>query len=131
MLYIVANVTKNTVLAKKAKVARSFFERLKGLIGKRYMEPDEALIFYHCSSVHTFFMRFPIDVVFLNKQMEVIKFYKSFFPCKISRVVLNSYMAIEFCAGTLDKTYTAIGDVLKIEGYKNADLSNASFEAAT
>ncbi len=125
---MITNVSKNTVLAEEGKVARGFWARTKGLIGRKYMGRGEALIFYRCTSVHTFFMKFPIDVVFLDKQMRLIKAYKSFFPCKISRMVLNSYVAIEFCAGTLDRTHTEVGDILNIESKGNGNLSNDSFK---
>ncbi|MBI4405087.1 MAG: DUF192 domain-containing protein [Deltaproteobacteria bacterium] len=48
-------------------VATSFLDRLCGLMGKKNIRPDEALYFPSCNSIHTFFMRFPIDVVFINK----------------------------------------------------------------
>lgn len=54
-------------------VARSFSQRLRGLLGRRSMAPDEALLLAPCTSVHTCWMWFAIDVVFLNAAGEVVR----------------------------------------------------------
>lgn len=54
------------VVARRAIVATRLAERAWGLLGRSTMAPDEAMIFPGCNSVHTWFMRIPIDIVFLS-----------------------------------------------------------------
>lgn len=57
----------------KAEVARTFLERAKGLIGRRSLEPGRGLLILRCNCIHTFFMRFPVDAVFFDRQGNVVK----------------------------------------------------------
>ena len=57
----------------KARVARSFRERAKGLIGTKSLPDGEGMLILHCNAVHTFFMSFPIDVTFLDRHDRVVK----------------------------------------------------------
>ena len=57
----------------KIRVARSFLERARGLIGVKRLAPDEGLLIERCNCIHTFFMRFAIDATFLDKNGNVVK----------------------------------------------------------
>ncbi len=57
----------------RAKIAKTFPERAKGLIGKKDLPDGEGLLILHCNAIHTFFMRFPIDAIFLDKRNNVVK----------------------------------------------------------
>jgi hypothetical protein len=57
----------------EAEVARTFLERAKGLIGRRWLGPGKGLLILRCNCIHTFFMRFPIDAVFMDRRGEVVK----------------------------------------------------------
>jgi uncharacterized membrane protein (UPF0127 family) len=61
------------VVCERCEVAANAFTRLRGLLGRSGLEPGEGLLLRPASSVHTFFMRFPIDVVFLDRELEVRK----------------------------------------------------------
>jgi uncharacterized membrane protein (UPF0127 family) len=63
------NITNGAVLADVVQLADNFMTRLKGLLGRTGLKSDEALIIQPCKSVHTCFMRFPIDVIFLNNEL--------------------------------------------------------------
>ena len=56
-----------------AEVARSFLARLKGLIGRRGLPPGQGLLILRCNAIHTFFMRFAIDVTFYDRENRVVK----------------------------------------------------------
>src|SRR3989338_7606868 len=64
---VLTNLTTGTVLAERAEVAGSLLQRIVGLLGRRSFSEGEALIFPRCSSIHTCFMRFAIDVIFLRQ----------------------------------------------------------------
>jgi len=109
----VINQTRNTVLAEDAAVADTLFLRLKGLLGKRALHPQEALVIKNCNSVHTFFMRFAIDVFFVDKKNKIVKIIPSLKPFHITGIYLNSALVIELPAGTAKSTNTQVGDYLR------------------
>ena len=63
-----------------AEVARSFWARLKGLIGRRGLPPGRGLLILRCNAIHTFFMRFAIDAVFYDRQDRVVKTVRNVRP---------------------------------------------------
>ena len=68
------------ILGFRAKVARTFLERARGLIGTKSLAPGEGLLIEKCSAIHTFFMSFPIDAYFLDDGNRVIKAVKMIRP---------------------------------------------------
>ncbi|TAN61430.1 DUF192 domain-containing protein [bacterium] len=110
----IINTTKNTVLAERAEIANTFWLRLKGLLGKRQLEPNTGLILNPCNSIHTFFMRFPIDAAFVDSQNKIIKAYYALPAWRASGMFFNSSLCIEFPSGTLLTSGTEIGDYIRI-----------------
>ena len=68
------------ILGFRAKVARTFRERARGLIGTKTLAPGEGLLIEKCNAIHTFFMSFPIDAYFLDDGNRVIKTVKMIRP---------------------------------------------------
>ena len=64
----------------KAKVARTLFARMKGLIGTKCLPPGEGMLILHCKAIHTFFMSFPIDAIFLDREGHVVKVVRNIRP---------------------------------------------------
>lgn len=110
----VFNKTKNTVLASEAVLADTFFSRLIGLLNRHSLSEGEALIITRCQSIHMFFMRFPIDVVFVGGDDRVVGIVEHIKPFQLSPVFLKSRYAIELKAGTILATPTSIGDQLDL-----------------
>ena len=76
MIYLkILNLTRNAILAEKAIIADSFFRRLQGLLGQDSLASGAGLILKPCDSIHTFFMRFPIDAAFVDKNNRVTRLY--------------------------------------------------------
>ena len=67
----------------KIRVARSFLERLRGLIGVKSLAPDEGLLIERCNCIHTFFMRFAIDATFLDRRGAVVKTVRDIRPWRL------------------------------------------------
>jgi len=113
VIYNIVNKNKNYLLASKVRVARGFLARLLGLMFRKSMNLGEALIFYHTTSIHTFFMRFPLDIVFLDKDMKVIKIYNNLKP---SRVIFcpKAFMVIELASKLGARCPLEIGDNLEL-----------------
>lgn len=110
----IINLSNNAVLADKAKVADTFLSRLIGLLNRKSLENGEALILKPASSIHTFFMHFTIDVIFLDKNGRIIGILPSIKPFRISPIYFKSKLVIELPKDTLKKTQTQLRDMVQI-----------------
>jgi uncharacterized protein len=111
----ILNVTKSTVLADKAVLADSMMKRLVGLLDRDHLDEGEGLILSPSNSIHSFFMRFTFDAIFLDRNNLVIAVIPFFKPSHISPIFYNALNTLELPAGTVSKTDTRIGDKIKIE----------------
>jgi uncharacterized membrane protein (UPF0127 family) len=109
---IIRNDTKNASLVDKGKVADTFFARLKGLLGSATLTKGEGLLITHEKSIHTFFMRYPIDVVYIDKNWQVIKVDCNMVPFRLGGYVTKAAYILELPGGTIQETQTTIGDQL-------------------
>lgn len=98
------------------RIASSFSERFFGLMGKKGITVQDSLLFPHCSSIHTFFMRENIDVVFLSKEGTVIKVVDSLKPWKLLLPLRGATHCIELPAQEFRKWGVQEGDRLICEG---------------
>ena len=112
----ITNQTKGTELASDARVARSMWSRIVGLLGKRSLPSGAALVIDPCSSVHTAFMRFAIDVVYLDPSRRVIKSVTHLRPFRMSAALRGRCSVVELPSGTIAASKTAPGDQLAFEG---------------
>ena len=108
------NLRNGKELSNSVAVADSLLKRMKGLLGKKEMLNGEALWIKPCISIHTFFMKFPIDVVFLNKKNRVIATISNLQPNRIARFYLQAISVLELPAGVLKATDTRVGDEIEI-----------------
>ena len=72
------------------------------------------LVIEPCSSIHMFFMRYPLDILFLDKQGKVVFMYRGIKPWRLGRVVRGARLAIELPEGTIAESGTQIGDTVSI-----------------
>jgi uncharacterized membrane protein (UPF0127 family) len=108
----IINAKNQAILADNLIFARGIFVRMKGLLGRRHLPKGAALLIKRCNSVHTFFMRFPIDVLFVGKDNRVVKAISRLRPFRISAVCWRSSFVIELPAGTIQATATSPNDQL-------------------
>jgi len=106
------NRTKGTLLADRVIMADNFFARLKGLLGKPGLNPGNCLVIKPCRCVHTMFMRFAIDVIFLGSDGQVLALIENLRPFRFSPYVRGAWLAVELPAGTLSRAVTAVGDLI-------------------
>ena len=95
-------------------MADSSSKRRTGLLKHERLEPGEGLWIVPCESVHTFFMKFPIDLVYLDKKRKVRKVRKAVPAWRLS-ACLTAHSILELPAGTIEATGTQAGDVIEIE----------------
>jgi uncharacterized membrane protein (UPF0127 family) len=108
------NETRAKHLATHLEVADNTYTRRKGLLGREGLAPGSGLWIYPCESVHTFSMRFAIDLVYLDRDCVVKKVRSAVRPGRLS-ACLAARSVIELPAGTVAATGTMVGDRILIE----------------
>ena len=108
------NVTQQRTLANMLMVADSFFRGLIGLMGRPGLDVGHGLWIVPCQSVHTFWMRFPIDVIFLDEHRKVIHLVENLRPFRISRHLSKARSVIELPVSSIKATGTQLGDEIRI-----------------
>ncbi|GAB4030144.1 MAG: DUF192 domain-containing protein [Elusimicrobiota bacterium] len=108
---IVYNETRKIVLCPDTVEAGDFFSRFLGLMFKTSLPSGKGLLLYPGAMIHTCFMRFSIDVVFISRDKKVIGVYRSMKPWRFSRWHRGAYYTLEAACGQLsDKVFE--GDIL-------------------
>jgi uncharacterized membrane protein (UPF0127 family) len=111
---LVRNHTRDTVLGDAVELADTSETRRVGLLKHTRLEPGSGLWIVPCESVHTFFMKFPIDLVYLDKQRKVRKVRHAVPAWRLS-ACLTAHSILELPAGTAAKSGTLPGDELVME----------------
>jgi hypothetical protein len=119
-LVYVYNKTRETFVATEAMVADSYFTRLTGLLGKtrKWAQLGKGLWIIPSRGVHTIGMLFPIDLIFLSKQKEVVHIEEHVRPFRISKVSLKAMSVLELPPHTIYRSRTQVGDKLEIARMK-------------
>ena len=114
------NKTRETFVATQATVADSYFPRLIGLLGKtrRWAQLGKGLWIVPSRGVHTIGMLFPIDLIFLGKEKEVVHIEEHVRPFRISKVSLKANSVLELPPHTIYHSRTQVGDQLEIARMK-------------
>lgn len=112
-MWIVTNVTQQTSVADRALVAATFTARIVGWLRRNRAEAGEALIIPRCNMIHTWFMRVPIDVVFLNKTSCVLKTVQHVGPFRLAWA-WGADTVIELPAGQVRKARIDAGSTLRL-----------------
>jgi len=108
----IVNLTRKTDIAKRAEVAGSGAKRSKGLLGRKGLGPGEGMWIIPCEAVHTFFMQFPIDLIYLDRKLRVKKTRMSVPAWRLS-ACLSAHSVVELPAGTINESRTEKGDLLE------------------
>jgi uncharacterized protein len=110
---ILVNATKKTTLADHCRFANSLFKRMVGLLNRSSLAQGEGLLLDRCYGIHTFFMRFAIDVLFLDKELRVIRAVPAIPPFRTC-VVKQAVYVLELPVGSIQRTQTADGDQIQM-----------------
>lgn len=113
------NQSRNSEIARSVQVADSFVCRAIGLLGKSHLSSGHSLWikgsrWMGCNSIHTWFMRFAIDVVFVDQNLKVKAVYKNLPPWRMTIPVRGAQSVFELPAGTLSTIQTEVGDQLYV-----------------
>lgn len=107
----IVNDTRGAVLATRVRAATTLMSRMVGLLGAPMLPPGEGLWLSPCTSVHTFFMRYPIDVLFVDKDHRVLA-VSTLPPWRVSRWMPKAAGVLELAAGEAARALVNTGDRL-------------------
>lgn len=110
----VRNVTRGVLLGDSVDIAATSAARRKGLLQRSGLEEGQGLWIVPCESIHTFFMKFPIDVVYVDRKHRVRKVCPELDPWRLS-LCLSAHSVVELPQGVIAKTGTQAGDELAFE----------------
>jgi len=95
--------------------ADRFFSRFLGLMFKKKMNDNQGLLIIPCNQIHTFNMRFDIDVLFISKENKIVHIEHSMKPGRATKMIKGSHSVLELCSGISEKNGVKIGDMLTFE----------------
>ena len=104
------NLRTGTVFASHVDIANTFFQKTRGLLGRTALKAGEALFIPQCGSIHTLFMRFSIDVVFLDKNNSVNRIIPCLLPFRVAFGPWGTRGVLEMGCGSLEKCDIKKGD---------------------
>lgn len=110
----VYNVTRQVVIAENVEVAFNFWQRLKGLLGRRSLPVGCGLLLKPCNAIHSFFMFFSFDAVFLNEELGVVHIIEAMPPFRCSPLIRGACSVLELPAGIVRLSETRVGDHLSL-----------------
>jgi len=110
----VFNESKGTLLGQFVAVADTTLRRIVGLLGRSRLEPGAGMLIVPSQSVHTIAMRFPIDVLFLDRKQRVVHVRPDLAPNRITGLHWKARSVLELPAGVIVETQTSVGDQLAI-----------------
>ena len=111
----IINQTRNTILINNARVANTYWLRLRGLLGSAPLKTGEGLVLVGVKSIHTLFMTFSIDIVYVDKNYSVIKISENMVPYRLGSYVSQCAYVLEMPVGTIADSSTTVGDQLRFE----------------
>lgn len=110
----IVNETRGTVVAQDVRVADGVWSRFWGLMGRRGLPEGGGLLLRPSSSIHTAFMRFPIDVVFVDRELRVVKVVPEMKPFRATIAFRGGHSALELNAGAAARAQVEKGDQLAL-----------------
>ncbi len=107
------NVRSGIALAAEAVSTRGRWERLRGLLGRPPLEAGQALVIAPCNGIHTVGMRYPIDVVFIDRGGQVLRTAEGLRPGRCIPWVRGASTVIELPVGAVSASQTLAGDLIE------------------
>jgi uncharacterized protein len=109
------NTTRGTVLGECIRVADTGLSRIIGLLGERKLMPGDGLLIVPSQGVHTWGMLFPIDIVVLDGEWNVLALRRRMRQFRMTRIFWKAAAVLELPPGVLDSTSTELGDTLTFD----------------
>jgi uncharacterized protein len=111
--FVVRNLDREAVLASNVRLADTPRARRVGLLKHESLQPGDGLWIFPSQAIHTFGMRFPIDVAFLDSELRVRRVYPGLVPYRLTSFIWGAKSVLELPSGSLASTGTMAGDQLQ------------------
>lgn len=111
------NPDNGRTIAESVELANTFFTRLKGLMFRETLSDGGGLYLHPCKSIHTFFMKFPIDVLYVDENGKIVGLEEKLKPGKIGKNVPKAASVIELSSGSIRKNRLNLGQIVKLLNY--------------
>ena len=108
------NLKDDSIIFSSIEKPTNFFRRNNGLMFKGKLSNDEALMITGCNFIHTFFMKFNIDVIYLSKKMKIKRIKRNVKPFRLTMPVFGASSVIECTAGNINISELSEGDELYV-----------------
>lgn len=112
---VLYDAAKDIVISSCVLRAYTVFKRMKGLLGRKHLADDCCMHLMPCSSIHTFFMQFPIDVLFTDRELRVVHLMENVGRGRMSPIVRKSYSVFELPAGRIKRFRIQLGDRMQLK----------------
>jgi uncharacterized membrane protein (UPF0127 family) len=119
-LFVARDVVTGLIMADRVTVASRHLERAVGLLGRNHLEAGEGLWITPCNGVHTWFMRFSIDVIALDADGVIVDAVSMLKPWRMRLPRPGAHSVLELPAGTLLTAQTKVGHKIQIEAWNTA-----------
>lgn len=110
-LMIVNRTRADAVVCARTEVADNIWRRMRGLLGRASLAPGDGMLFRGEASIHSFFMRFRFDAVFMDRELRVVGLAEQIPPWR-ARSARGARNVLELAAGEISRTGLAVGDQL-------------------
>ena len=124
---ILVNVTRQSVVSDRCHFANSVFKRMIGLLNRKTLSQGEGLLLDRCYGIHTIGMRFPIDVLFLDKELRVMRAVSAIPPFRTC-IVKHAVYVLELPVGVIQSSRTEAGDQIQVRA-TSSDATPLKFPA--
>jgi uncharacterized protein len=114
MGYKVLRMSDGATIARTVQLANTFLLRLTGLMGKPALPQDQGLWITPCSSIHSFFMRFAFDAVFVDDKGHIVHLVEAMPPGQVTPLIQGAKAVLELPSGTISQHQLQVGDFLKL-----------------
>lgn len=114
ILHMIKNMEIDGVIFSKVINADSFFKRLKGLMFTKEISRDSSIIIRPCGQIHTFFMNYNIDVLYLNKDNVILDMDENLAPWRIGKRVKGAVSVVELQSGKVKRSNIKVGQAIEI-----------------
>jgi uncharacterized membrane protein (UPF0127 family) len=110
----VVDVDRGVIVVSAGRLARTFWSRLRGLLGTPPLQPGQGLLLEPCNSIHMFCMGYPIDALYLDAENRVLRVVVALAPWRIGPTVWQARRVLELPAGQVHRCGVQVGDCLEI-----------------
>lgn len=108
------NLENAQIIAESIESANTFFKRLKGLMFRQELSPGSGIYLYPCNAIHTFFMKFPIDVLYIDKDWRIVGMEEHLQPGKVGKKFSAATSVIELESGSIRLNSIQRGQIVKL-----------------